>query len=86
MTTEEQANPTAYPLPEETPTKPAHYNSTFISPLQVIDDWELGFRLGNAIKYIARHRKKGNPVGDFEKAVAYLNMEIERFKSGRTGK
>ena len=58
-------------------TTPTHYNDTAITVLDVIDDWGLGFRLGNAIKYIARHQKKGSPVEDLQKAQEYLRLEIE---------
>ena len=58
--------------------KPAHYNSTSITPLQVIDDWGLDFRLGNVVKYIARHQKKGSPLDDLRKAAEYLKMAIEQ--------
>lgn len=62
-------------------TKPAHYNSTAIDALTVIDDWGLDFRLGNTIKYIARHGRKGTPLQDLEKAREYLTLAIERLKA-----
>ena len=62
-------------------TKPAHYNDTTPTALQVIDAWGLNFRLGNTLKYIARHRKKGSPIADLEKAMEYLRLEVERLKA-----
>lgn len=40
----------------------------------------MNFCLGNAMKYIWRADMKGNAVEDLEKAVFYLNREIERRK------
>ena len=37
----------------------------------------LGFSIGNAIKYIWRHRQK-NGIEDLRKAIWYLNDEIKR--------
>ena len=51
---------------------PAHYNA-HPSGLEVIELTELlGFRLGNATKYVLRHRHKGKPIEDLEKAAWYL--------------
>ncbi len=33
---------------------PAHYNQGKIEVIEAIEDWKIGFHLGNAIKYIAR--------------------------------
>lgn len=61
---------------------PAHYTSTKISALDVVNDWELDFYLGNTLKYIKRHELKGNPVQDLEKAVQYLQLKIQLLKDG----
>ena len=53
---------------------PAHYVSgRFIEPLDVIEDWELGYHLGNALKYISRAGRKGNAAQDIRKAIFYLS-------------
>ncbi len=53
---------------------PAHYVSgRFIEPLDVIEDWKLGYHLGNAVKYIARAGRKGNAAQDIRKAIFYLS-------------
>lgn len=57
---------------------PAHYNTGNIEVIDAIEDWGLGFSLGNAVKYIARADHKGKPVEDLEKAVWYIRREIER--------
>jgi hypothetical protein len=38
----------------------------------------MGFNLGNAIKYIWRADLKGNSIEDLQKAIWYLNDEIEK--------
>lgn len=65
-------------------TKPAHYNDTAITALQVIDDWGLDFRLGNVVKYLARHQKKGTPRADLQKAAEYLALAIAKLDSQPT--
>jgi hypothetical protein len=50
---------------------PKHYQGK-ITPFDVIDEWGLDFYLGNVVKYIARHNKKGNKKEDIDKAIHYL--------------
>ena len=57
---------------------PSHYNKGGYEVIDVIEDWELGFSLGNAIKYIARCEHKGNKKQDLEKAIFYLKRELEK--------
>jgi hypothetical protein len=59
---------------------PAHYNVGKIEVIAAIEDWSLGFNLGNAVKYIARCDHKGRPVEDLQKALWYLAREIARRK------
>ncbi len=62
---------------------PPHYTATAVEPINVIEAWELGFCLGNTVKYIARCGRKGGDekrLEDLEKARWYLNREIERLK------
>lgn len=60
---------------------PSHYNKGKYEVIDVIEDWGLGFSLGNAIKYIARCEHKGNKKQDLEKAIFYLKRELERENS-----
>lgn len=55
----------------------AHYEKVSPEPITVIEGWGLGFHLGNAIKYIARHNHKGSSKEDLEKAVWYLQRHLE---------
>jgi len=48
-----------------------------IQPAQFINENNLPFAEGNAIKYICRHKHKGE-VQDLEKAKHYIDMIIER--------
>lgn len=61
---------------------PPHYKSdSGIESIDVIEAFELNFRLGNTIKYVLRHAKKGNPLEDLKKARWYLDREIEKLES-----
>lgn len=59
---------------------PAHYQGASFEVIDIINDYKLNFELGNAIKYILRSDKKGNKKQDLEKAVWYLNHELNKFK------
>ena len=61
---------------------PAHYTSGQIEVIDFIEDKELGFHLGNAVKYISRAGRKNpdNTVEDLRKAVWYINRQINRLE------
>jgi hypothetical protein len=50
--------------------------------IKVIEAWDLGFRTGNTVKYIARAGKKDEKkeIEDLEKALFYLKREINTLK------
>lgn len=54
---------------------PRHYRQTNIEPIEVIEDWSLGFNLGNAVKYIARAGRKDDRRSDLIKAANYAYRE-----------
>lgn len=62
--------------------KPAHYNTGSIQPIDAIEDWKLGFNLGNSVKYIARAGKKDTTktIEDLKKARWYLERELNNLK------
>ena len=63
---------------------PNHYaDGRSYEPIDVIEDWELGFNLGNAVKYISRAGRKDDIIQDLEKARWYLNREITRLRAIR---
>jgi len=51
--------------------------------IKVIEAWELGFCLGNTVKYISRAGKKDDIVQELEKALWYLKREIKNLKDGK---
>lgn len=59
-------------------TNPAHYTRFSIEPIDAIEDWGLGFRLANVVKYVARADHKGQAIRDLRKAKWYLEREIAK--------
>jgi len=55
---------------------PKHYRGTKYEAIDIIEDFDLNFCLGNAIKYILRAGKKGDKIEDLRKAIWYLTREI----------
>lgn len=65
----------------ETVNHPAHYNmggekeadgTAKFEVIKVIENWDLGFCFGNALKYILRAPHKGSELEDLKKARWYL--------------
>ena len=59
---------------------PKHYTTGKYEVIDVIEDWDLNFRLANTIKYVARHKHKGKPLEDLKKALWYLQREIDTYE------
>jgi hypothetical protein len=61
---------------------PQHYGGKDnpYEAIKVIEAWNLGFCLGNTIKYISRAGKKDDTVQELEKALWYLKREIKTLK------
>lgn len=61
---------------------PAHYGGSdnLYEAIKVIEAWDLGFNLGNAVKYVSRAGKKDDIIQDLEKARWYLDREIQNLK------
>lgn len=71
------------PKPEkEMVNHPKHYGGKDnpYEAIKVIEAWDLGFCLGNTIKYISRAGKKENTLQDLEKALWYLQREVKKLK------
>lgn len=68
----------------ESVNHPSHYggDGNVYEVIKVIDAWDLGFSLGNAVKYISRAGKKdkSKEIEDLKKAVWYINHEINRLE------
>ena len=65
------------PIPTDKVNHPYHYNVGTIEVITVIEDWNLNFNLGNAIKYIGRCEYKNNKKEDIKKAIWYLERELK---------
>lgn len=62
---------------EKITTRPLYYQRGGIECREVVKAWKLGFNLGNALKYICRAGLKGSREEDLQKAIQYLQFEIE---------
>ena len=55
----------------------SHYRDMVIQPSEFINKNNIPFAEGNAIKYLCRHKQKGQRE-DLLKAIHYCEMAIER--------
>ncbi|MDA1055028.1 MAG: DUF3310 domain-containing protein [Planctomycetota bacterium] len=64
--------------------KPQWYAWSAVEVIDAIEAWNLGYHLGNVVKYVARAGKKGelpeDKIRDLQKAGWYLDREIERLE------
>jgi hypothetical protein len=58
---------------------PSHYNGGKIEVIEFIEDQQLGYHLGNALKYICRAGRKDENkyCEDLEKAIWYIRRRLE---------
>lgn len=70
--------------PYEHVEHPQHYGGADATyeAIKVIEAWDLGFCLGNAVKYISRAGRKpgADAVTDLEKSRWYIDREIARLR------
>jgi len=59
---------------------PAHYTVGGIETIDFIEAKQLGYNLGNVVKYLTRADHKGNKMEDLRKAQWYLTREINSLK------
>ena len=66
-------------VPIDVVNRPSHYNQGSIETIEAIEEWNLGYHLGNALKYISRAGKKNKDkeVEDLNKAIWYINRKIK---------
>lgn len=58
---------------------PPHYESGGLEAIDVIEAFAAGnYHRGNALKYLLRADKKGQTAEDLQKAVWYIQRELER--------
>lgn len=62
---------------------PEHYKPGTYEVINVIEAHELNFNRGNVLKYLLRAgaKSKDTEVEDLQKAIWYLNREIDRIKN-----
>lgn len=69
---------------QEQVNHPQHYGGQEnpYEAIKVIEAWNLGFYLGNAVKYISRAGKKSPKTKkqDLEKAIWYLRRELTKMQ------
>ena len=61
--------------------QPSHYVRNGVEVDDVIDAFELNYRMGNVVKYVCRYKFKGNPLMDLKKAYEYLGREIAKLEA-----
>lgn len=60
-------------------TSPAHYKTDAgMEAVDVMEAFNLGLHLGNAVKYILRAGKKDDYAQDLRKAIWWLQREVDR--------
>lgn len=71
----------APPMTNDVINHPAHYiEGRKYEPIAVIEDWNLSYHLGNALKYISRAGRKDKSAfkQDLEKAIWYLQRATKQ--------
>lgn len=64
--------------------RPSHYaEGREFETIDVIEDWDLGYHLGNTVKYISRAGRKDDILQDLKKAQWYLTRKIENLELER---
>lgn len=64
------------PGPTSDSINPAHYKGDLV--MRIIEWFDLGFCLGNVLKYVLRAGKKGVELEDLKKAEWYLKRRIQQ--------
>jgi len=59
---------------------PDHYTAGGIETIDFIEAKQLGYHIGNAVKYLSRYALKDNPLQDLKKARWYVEREIARLE------
>jgi hypothetical protein len=67
------------PEKKEQVNHPKHYNTGKFEVIDVIEDWQVDFHIGNVIKYVSRAGRKADDteIQDLKKALWYLQRKIE---------
>jgi len=73
-------------MSKEAVNHPQHYNAGKIEVIDAIEDWKLGFHLGNVVKYVARAEHKNDALEDLKKARWYLDRYIKFIEATKDDK
>lgn len=67
---------------EDMVNHPDHYGGEDnpVEAIKIIDHYELGFNLGNSLKYLIRADHKEDRLSDLKKCQWYLNREIAKME------
>ena len=63
--------------PLDTQVGGSHYKDCGIQPVEYIHANKLDYFEGNVVKYITRHRTKGQGRKDIEKAIHYAQLILQ---------
>ena len=66
-------------FPQDKQIGGSHYKFFNIQPFEFISKNDLSFFQGNVIKYVTRHRTKGEGKKDIEKAIHYAQLILELY-------
>lgn len=66
--------------PKDMVNSPSHYKVGGIETIDFIEAKNLGYLLGNVVKYVSRADHKNNKLEDLKKAQWYLNRAVSNFK------
>lgn len=68
-------------------TRPSHYGGEDnpFEPIKIIEHYDLGFHLGNTLKYMLRAGRKNaeTELADLEKGLWYLQRKVDALKAAR---
>ncbi len=62
---------------------PPHYKAGGIETIDFIEAKNLGYNLGNVVKYVSRADLKGNKLEDLQKAKWYLDRAISKLEKAK---
>ena len=86
---EDAGTPYVPPVPRETTAVPSahdkqvggdHYKTLAIQPIDYVRQNNLGWYEGNIVKYITRHKQKGE-AADIEKVIHYAELILEEYNN-----
>ena len=63
---------------------PPHYKTkSGVEAIHIIEAFGLNYHVGNAVAYLLRHERKGDPLSDLRKAKWFIDREISRREGNR---